>query len=238
MSGGIESMAAFARRLGVARSTITRAAQAGRLSLTPDGQVRIAESLARWHDTRGGRDDVADRHAATRGAAIPGPAQAAAGDPAPAPHLHPRPTAENAATARLPAPAAPFRNVGNAGNSPPAAPADDDGPEAADPGPLRAKLQAQRWHWRNALVQLEMDLESGARLDRAAAIAQAAALGGTLRAAIERLIDQTAPRLAAATHPADRRRILQQQIGAIRRELRREFPAALRRLQSQAGDAR
>ncbi|MCV2423394.1 hypothetical protein LNV47_22660 [Paucibacter sp. DJ4R-1] len=66
-----ENLAAFARRLGVNRSTVTRAAQAGRLVLTADGRVCIAASLQRWHATRAGREDVAQRHADARGAAIP-----------------------------------------------------------------------------------------------------------------------------------------------------------------------
>lgn len=68
---GAETLAAFARRLGVNRSTVTRAAQAGRLVLTADGRVAIAASLARWHATRAGREDVAQRHAEARGATIP-----------------------------------------------------------------------------------------------------------------------------------------------------------------------
>lgn len=71
---GTETLAAFSRRLGVNRSTVTRAAQAGRLVLTADGRVVIAASLARWHATRAGREDVAHRHAEARDATIPLPA--------------------------------------------------------------------------------------------------------------------------------------------------------------------
>lgn len=65
-----ETRAEFARRLGVNKSTVTRAAQAGRLVLTEDGRVLVAASLARWQESRAGRDDVAARHAAARGAAV------------------------------------------------------------------------------------------------------------------------------------------------------------------------
>lgn len=67
----IESRAAFARRLNVYKSTVSRAADAGRLVLTPDGQVEVESSLTRWHQTSGARDDVAARHAEQRGAEIP-----------------------------------------------------------------------------------------------------------------------------------------------------------------------
>ena len=67
-----ETRAEFARRLGVHRSIITRAAQAGRLVLAEDGQrVEVEASLARWHGSHGGRSDVAARHAAHRGREVP-----------------------------------------------------------------------------------------------------------------------------------------------------------------------
>ena len=61
----------FARWLGVNKSTISRARRAGRLVLTVDGHVDFEASAARWHETAGGRTDVAARHAEQRGAAIP-----------------------------------------------------------------------------------------------------------------------------------------------------------------------
>ena len=67
----VEHRAAFARRLKVNKSTITRAAQAGRLVLTTDGLVDVEASLTRWAETMGSRDDVAARHAAQRGTVIP-----------------------------------------------------------------------------------------------------------------------------------------------------------------------
>jgi len=187
-----ETMAAFARRLGVARSTVTRAAQAGRLVLDGEGRVCILASLQSWHATAGGRDDMARLHAEARGQQIP----AAAGP------------------AQSPAPAA----------------APDEAPAGAD----RARHRAEPQRWRNASLRLEMDLEDGRRFHRAAAVAEANALGGALRSAVERLIDQTAPRLAAVQGAADRRRLLQQELAKVRRQLRRELPAALRRLRQAA----
>jgi hypothetical protein len=66
-----EKKADFARRLGINKSTITRAAQAGRIVLTADGLVEVEASLKLWHDTKGTRDDVAARHAHDRGAEVP-----------------------------------------------------------------------------------------------------------------------------------------------------------------------
>ena len=241
-----ETMAAFARRLGVARSTITRAAQAGRLVTRPDGLVLVAESLARWHATLGPRADMAERHALARGAAIPQPPaqspEQAASNPAPLPTPHPG--AENAAGARFAAlvAASAAHATGGAAQATPATagagqaagdgkaapPADGD---ADTDGAARAQHQAAKLHWRNEALRLEIALADGTRLPRAATLAEAQGLGALLRAAVERIIDQTAPRLAAAATPQDRRRLLQAQLASVRRQLRRELPAALRRLQ-------
>ena len=69
-SSPLESKAAFARRLGVSRSTVTRAAQSDRLVINVDGLVLINESLAKWESTKGARSDVEQRHAQNRGHAI------------------------------------------------------------------------------------------------------------------------------------------------------------------------
>lgn len=196
-----ENLAAFARRLGVNRSTVTRAAQSGRLVLAADGRVVIAASLARWHATRGGRDDVAARHAAARGHELPGVAAVAA-------------PATRPATAQI----GPL-----AGDQ---APAEAQGADADS----RARWEADKLAWQNRLLLVSLDLQSGARIPRPALQREAHGLGATLRATVERLIDQTAPRLAAAASDADRRRLLAAEIGAARRLLRREFGAAMRRL--------
>ena len=80
------------------------------------------------------------------------------------------------------------------------------------------------------MLLVSLDLQSGARIPRGALQREAHGLGATLRATVERLIDQTAPRLAAATTDADRRRLLVTELGSARRLVRREFAAALRRL--------
>ena len=62
---------------------------------------------------------------------------------------------------------------------------------------------------------------------------EAQSLGGTLRAALERLVDQTAP-LVAHADPAGRESILRSAVVDVRRTLRREFVGALRRLRRSA----
>lgn len=57
-----ESKAAFARRLGVNKSTITRYDQAGRLVLAPNGKVKVEESLRLIAATKGDRVDVSEKH--------------------------------------------------------------------------------------------------------------------------------------------------------------------------------
>lgn len=66
----IETKAAFSRRLGVNKSTVTRMAKAGRLVLTESGKVKVEESLAQINATQGDRTDVAERHAQNRGHSI------------------------------------------------------------------------------------------------------------------------------------------------------------------------
>jgi len=61
-----ETQAAFARRLGVNRSHITRLKQDGRLVMIEDRLIDIEASTARLIETSAGRDDVAARWARQR----------------------------------------------------------------------------------------------------------------------------------------------------------------------------
>ena len=79
-----------------------------------------------------------------------------------------------------------------------------------------------------------MALRRGLRLDLAAVRRESTGLGAMLRAGVERVIDQTAPRLAAAGTDAERRRILDGEINRLRWIIKRELPRALRRMR-QAG---
>lgn len=63
------SKAEFARIIGRDRAWVTRMAQEGRLAMEGEGpkaRVKVAESRALIDQTRGTRDDVADRHAENR----------------------------------------------------------------------------------------------------------------------------------------------------------------------------
>ncbi len=65
-----ETRSQFAARIGKDKSYVTRLADAGRLVLVGEGRsalVDIEASLMRIEETKGGRDDVAARHAAEKG---------------------------------------------------------------------------------------------------------------------------------------------------------------------------
>lgn len=193
-----ETRAQFAARLGVARSTITRAVQAGRLVLHENGHILVEPSLKRWHETKGGRGDVEARHAQNRGAAIPEAGSAP----------------ENATAARK------TRN------------------DAAISGELeggsRAAYKAAALKYENDAIKLEIALRRGHRYPLDAIRHEAMGIGGTLRASIERLIDQTAPRLAVISDEAARRQLLHEEARRIARIIKHEFPRALRRMQREA----
>lgn len=185
-----ESKAAFARRLGVHRSYVTRAAQAGQLVLEGD-LVVIADSIVRLKATKGGRADVAARHAAQRGSPMPEHVRDNKAD-----HSDDLPAASRG--------------------------------EADDKG--RAHYRAIVLHLENQQIKLGMAIARGIRFQRRDVGHEAASLGGLVRSAIERVIDQTAPRLAAVPDQADRRRLLTAEVKAVRRTVRAELAHALRRL--------
>lgn len=192
----IETKSQFALRIGIHKSNVTRAAQAGRIVLTADGLVDVEASLDRWHATKGNRPDVAARHAAQRGAEVPTPTRGG----------------ENATAAQI-------------------------GATAAQPEGLADPLQDSRTQWKahglkyeNETIKLEMELRRGQRYLIADAKREAHGLGATLRAAMERLIDQTAPRLAVMADEAERRRLIAAELRRMRMVIKTDFPRALRRL--------
>jgi hypothetical protein len=196
---GLESKAAFARRLGVNRSTITRWDEAGRLVLAPNGKVFILESQLRLNETGGTRPDVSARHAANRGAPLPSL------DPA-------------------------AKTATEAENSPTEATFED-----IDAQPdTRAGHKARLLYYENALLKLGMALRRGGLLQKTATLREAQALGQTLRAALERAIDQTAPALALATDPELRRDIVRAALAPIGPLLRRESVRGLRRIKRES----
>jgi hypothetical protein len=99
----------------------------------------------------------------------------------------------------------------------------------------RAKYKAVVMHYENQLQKLNMALMQSLRFDNRAVRDEAAGIGNTLRAAIERLIDTTAPRLAIAKTREERERILLAEITAMRKTIKNTFPRAMLRLAKQKG---
>ncbi len=197
----IETRTAFAKRLGVHKSQITRAAQAGRLVLMPDGRVNVEASVERWYATKGGRNDVAARHAANRGGGgASGPAGAGSA-----------PSGPDFATSQ-----------------PLQADAQPDGGESGG----RTRYKAMTIHFENQAIKLEMALRRGLRYPLAVVGREAHAIGATFRAAMERIIDQTAPRLAIMPTDLERRRLLDTELRRLRWMVKSELPRALRRMRA------
>ena len=213
----LETPAAFARRLGVHKSTISRAIAAGRLVLD-GGFLDVDASLRLWQATKPGlRPDVLARHAAKRSPAIPEAIPAAAA---------PRSAPETASDAQ---------DDGDAGTDPDRLlDGDEDGefspPAAAAGSPRLADSTQALLASQNALARLSIQIRTHKRYPADAIHDEAQALGATLRGALERLVDQTAPRLAVQRDPSARRALLVEQVKALGRTLRREMPRALRRL--------
>ncbi len=205
----LETRSDFAKRLGVNKSTITRAAQAGRLVL--EGKmVNVEASLARWHATSGARSDVAARHAAQRGHDIPLASIAHLGQ-------------ENAATGRF------GPNTGLVAPEVAAQPGSATaGSDIESTG--RARYKAIVLHFENENIKLEMALRRGIRHPAAAVERESYGLGIALRAAVERLIDQLAPRLAALRDEAERAALLRRECAVLARSMKAEFLQAARRL--------
>ena len=203
----IETKAAFARRIGINKSNVTRAAQAGRIVLTLGGMVNVEASVQRWYETKGGRDDVAARHAENRGAvgSIPQP-KAENGTAGPQTATPPQPTSDGNAT-----------------------PAGD--------GNTRTRYKAVAMQYENQSIKLEMALRRGLRDPLALVKRESLGIGSSLRAAVERVIDQCAPRLAVMTNDLDRRRLLDAELSRLRWMVKSEIPRALRRMRAsgQAG---
>jgi hypothetical protein len=100
-------------------------------------------------------------------------------------------------------------------------------------GSSRARAKALLMHYENSTLKLEMALRRGLRFERAAVRRESTGLGAMLRAGIERVIDQTAPRLAACSNDLQRRQILDKEIARLRHIIKREIPRALRRMRAE-----
>jgi len=179
----LESKAAFARRIGVNKSTITRAAQAGRLVMQ-GSKVDVAQSLARWHATAGGRADLTEKHAQQRGQTIP---QASL----------PTPEQKSAKTGVY------SSGTGKVAAFQPSAPS----AIGVDDEATRTDYKATTLLFENETIKLQM--------------------------ALERLIDQTAPRLAAESQRDARAALLHEECAALARSIKAEFVRSARRLRQQ-----
>lgn len=215
----------LAKALGVNRSAITRAAQAGRLvpasdaSLAALGWYEADASLARFAATRGGRLDLVDRHAAARApvAPAPGPEPSA---PAPG-RPQDAPTAPDGYPTGPQAPPTPPR--GSQGPHAAPATAADHLPDARNmasapiAGPDRAAVRGQILAAENAITKLEIAISRGQRLHLADVGRESQGWGQRLADHLLRVIDQVAARLAAVPDPAERQRLLRPELRRVHR---------------------
>jgi hypothetical protein len=139
------------------------------------------------------------------------------------------PNAENGAKAPSAPPQRPSAAPGAGGTDP-----------AGDPGLVsgagRARYKAMALHYENQTIKLGLALRRGLRYQLADVRRESSGLGATVRASIERIIDQTAPRLAVMTNELDRRRLIRAELRRLRWMVKTELPRSLRRLR-QAGSA-
>jgi hypothetical protein len=94
----------------------------------------------------------------------------------------------------------------------------------------RASYERLTQSVKNKHKELSFDLVLGSRFILGDVRREALALGNTLRATIERLIDQTAPRLSVITDKNQRLQLLNDEIAALKRVIKSEFPRSMRRL--------
>lgn len=220
---GIRAFAAcpaLVARMGrpVAPSTVTRWGQDGKIVLVGEGRaakVNVAASLARLDALGVGqmRPDVTARHAH----------EAAQDDAQRAQTVTPMPTHHHVADRPAPRNTGATAAVTDAGL---------DGVETGGAG--KARYKAAALHYENSLIKLGLQIARGQRYDIAAVKDEAAALGNALRAAVERLTDQTAPRLAVLPSHLDRGVLLRREVRRIKRLLNLEHAAGLRRLRRAA----
>ena len=175
-----ESKSAFARRLGVSPSYVTKLAEHGRLVVV-DGQIEVEVSLARIKATADpNRADVAQRHAKARDAKrISGAVALSAGG-----------------------------EGTDKGGAEKTAPRGDMGNHLSESEPVIQaaevfrKARAAKMHFeaRRAVIRVA---KIGGRLAEVATIRKCAGNdGATLRSMLENLPDQAAPRLAPVRDPA------------------------------------
>jgi len=94
----------------------------------------------------------------------------------------------------------------------------------------RQFYERQLQQTKNDHKALDFDLALGKRFLINDVRREAQALGNTLRASLERLVDQTAPRLAVTKDKKLRKQLLLDEIKKLNRVIKAEFPRAMRRL--------
>lgn len=195
----------FARHIGVVKSRVTQLKAAGRLVMTTDGKmVEVEASIARIAATAAGRSDVAARHAENR-----------------------QITAEDVEAFRK---SEKERKLFDQKKQIEQLHDKIDSTELGIENTGRAKAKTLLLHYENSSLKIEMALRQGKRYERAVVKREAHGLGDMLRAGIERVIDQTAARLAASSDATERSRIIEAEIHRLRRMIKRELPRALRRM--------
>lgn len=163
----VESKAAFARRLGCARSWVTQLAKLGRIVETPEGRVDVEASMARMEATKDpAHAAVAARHAADRGAV-----------------LADAPDARSAGS--TPAAAATPGHV--------EADAEDSAVAASDPS--FASWRTRRERAAALKAEQELDESAGRLMRRDEVLAAGATAAATLRTAADDWADHIAPTL-------------------------------------------
>lgn len=186
-----ESKSAFARRLGVAPSYVTKLKDEGRIVVV-DGQIEVEASLARMEATKDpNRDDVRQRHAKARdakrmvdatgnyGGAVAGVIAAREGGESGAGEK----TAGRADSAS--------RESGK--------PGDDDEPEAGpviQAAEVFRKARTAKMHFESRRAVIRVARLQGRLADMATIRKCAGNDGASLRSLLENLPDQAAPRLA------------------------------------------
>ena len=96
--------------------------------------------------------------------------------------------------------------------------------------PSRASYKSQVMFYENEQLKIEMLLRSGKKFDLSDVRREAQTIGNTFRASLERLVDQTAPRLSVMKSCQERQQLLSTELRKLKTVIKTEFPRALRRM--------
>lgn len=215
----------------IAPSTVTRMAQDGKIILVGHGKyakVDVAASIARMESLGVGklRADVSARHSAENAIKA---AQTSLGISNQGEQQKNATRASKNATTNTQT-----NTQTETQTETPSADNQEDLDGIAAEGGSKAKYKAAALHYENQQIKLGMALARAIRFIRHDVRDEAHSLGNNLRAALERLTDQTAPRLAIQNASADRARLIRQEIQKIKRALDQESAQSLRRLRRNA----